>query len=117
MAGRTIIEDDLRVPRQTTIGERVFIGTGVSFLDEESSDKESRCHPETVLEDRCTVGAHAILYPGVCIGCRVGIAAGMVVKKNVSPDVCVSGNPVRFGRSGKLKTSVLFFKTYVAFSS
>ena len=96
VAGRTNIEHDVRVPRQTTIGERVFIGTGVSFLSEASFDRGSRSIRGAILEDGCTVSAHAILYPRVCIGCGASIAAGTVVTRNVPPNVCASGNPMRF---------------------
>jgi acetyltransferase-like isoleucine patch superfamily enzyme len=48
-----------------------------------------------VLEDGCSIGAGAVVLPGVTIGRGAMVGAGAVVTRDVSADTVVYGNPAR----------------------
>ena len=79
------------------LGNDVFIGPNVTF----SNDKFPRSKiypstfPKTVVEDGASVGAGAVLLPGVNVGAGAMIGAGAVVTKSVPPYAIVMGNPAR----------------------
>lgn len=49
---------------------------------------------------RCFIGAGAVILPGVTIGNGAIVAVGSVVRRDVSDDCIVSGNPARIVRRG-----------------
>jgi UDP-2-acetamido-3-amino-2,3-dideoxy-glucuronate N-acetyltransferase len=51
-----------------------------------------------VIKRGATVGAGAVVLPGVTIGERAMVGAGAVVTKDVEPDTVVVGNPARVVR-------------------
>ena len=85
------------IPTGVTIGNRVFLGPGVIF----TNDKEPRSiNPDwklvpTVVEDDASLGAGAVILPGVRIGRGAMVGAGAVVTKDVAPETVVVGNPAR----------------------
>lgn len=79
-----------------SIGDYCFIGPHVSF----TNDK----YPETIgdwmmlstyVEDEVSIGAGAIILPGLTLkrGCRIG--AGAIVTKDVNEGELIVGNPGR----------------------
>ena len=85
------------VPNKTLIGNRVFIGPNVTLTDDKFPVV---CNPHykaqpPVVEDDVSIGAGAVVLPGVRLGqgCRIG--AGAVVTKDVPPYATVRGNPAR----------------------
>lgn len=81
------------IPDGVHIGHRVFLGPRVTF----TNDK----HPpstewnETYVEDEATIGAGAVILPGVRLGRGCVIGAGAVVTKDVPPGETWVGNPAR----------------------
>jgi UDP-2-acetamido-3-amino-2,3-dideoxy-glucuronate N-acetyltransferase len=87
------------------IGDRVFVGHGVTFVN----DKHPRaCNAdgtpkgpgdwdlvETWVEDDASIGSGATIMCGVRIGRGAVIGAGAVVTHDVPPDTTVVGNPAR----------------------
>ena len=87
------------------IGDRVFIGHGVTFVN----DKYPRSTNEdgtpkgngdwsltgTVVEDGASVGSGSTILCGIRIGKNAMVGAGSVVTKNVDDDTTVAGNPAR----------------------
>jgi acetyltransferase-like isoleucine patch superfamily enzyme len=51
-----------------------------------------------VIERGATVGAGAVVLPGVTIGERAMVGARSVVTNDVEPDTVVAGNPARVVR-------------------
>jgi UDP-2-acetamido-3-amino-2,3-dideoxy-glucuronate N-acetyltransferase len=51
-----------------------------------------------VIRRGATLGAGAVVLPGVTIGERAMVGAGAVVTKDVEPDTVVVGNPARVVR-------------------
>lgn len=79
------------------VGDDVFIGPNVSFTNDRFP--RSRRPPEnflqTVIKKGASVGAGAIILPGLTIGEYAMIAAGAVVLKSVPDNAIVVGNPAR----------------------
>lgn len=97
---RVTIKNGVQLWDGLRIGDDVFIGPNVTF----SNDRypRSRQRPErfeqTVVERGASIGAGAVLVPGVRVGEGALIAAGAVVTKDVPPLTLVAGNPARVVR-------------------
>jgi acetyltransferase-like isoleucine patch superfamily enzyme/dTDP-4-dehydrorhamnose 3,5-epimerase-like enzyme len=103
------IEDDVVVGDRVTVkcgvqlwnglrvADDVFIGPNATF----SNDKypRSKQHDRKLLETHigrgASIGAGAVILPGVQIGVRAMVGAGAVVTQDVPTRAIVSGNPAR----------------------
>ena len=88
-----------------TIGDEVFVGHGVMFVN----DKRPRAttyagEPQrkgdwdlmpTVVESHASIGSGAIVLGGVRIGAGALVGAGAVVTRDVEPGATVTGIPAR----------------------
>ena len=85
------------------IGNGVFIGHGVTFINDRhpratrddgalQTDADWQLM-ETVVQDGASIGSGATILCGVCIGERAQVGAGAVVTKDVPADATVVGNP------------------------
>jgi len=85
------------IPTRTWIGDNVFIGPGVTFLnDRHPGRRDPMPTPRSAtIEDDVMVGGGATILPGVRIGRRSFIAAGTVVVHDVPPGSFVVGVPGR----------------------
>lgn len=79
------------------LGDDVFVGPNVSFTNDPFP--RSKQHPEkyTVTEvgPGASIGAGAVILPGVRIGRDAMVGAGAVVTRDVPPNAIVVGNPAR----------------------
>jgi len=80
----------------TIIHDHVFIGPGVVF----TNDKYPPGDPEVTWQgiqvmDRASIGARAVILPGVTIGIGAVVGAGSVVTTDVLNGEVVVGNPAR----------------------
>ncbi len=96
---RCKIEPFAFIPMGVTIQDGVFIGPHACF----TNDKEPRAEGdwellETTVEAGASIGAGAIILPGLTIGAGAMVAAGAVVTKDVPAGALVAGNPARFVR-------------------
>jgi acetyltransferase-like isoleucine patch superfamily enzyme len=85
------------LPNHTHIGRGVFIGPGVLFTDDKyprANNPGYRREPVTV-EDDVSIGAGAVLLPGVTLGQGCQVGAGAVVTRDVESWTRVAGNPAR----------------------
>lgn len=102
---RCVISHCALIPPGMVIGNDVFIGPFVAMCNDawprahkDGFDMEALISGDMVairIEDGASVGAHAIILPGVIIGREAMVAAGAVVKCNV-PDSHV------YHRDGKI---------------
>lgn len=88
-----------------TIGDEVFVGHGVMFVNDkrpratsDSGELQTEADWEmlpTVVEDRASIGTGATILGGIRIGRGATIGAGAVVTKDVGSEETVVGNPAR----------------------
>jgi len=81
-----IVEDD------------VFIGPAAVFTNDPRprSRKHATEYPVTRLKQGCSIGAGAVILPGLTIGLWAMVGAGSVVTRDVPDFALVVGNPARF---------------------
>jgi UDP-2-acetamido-3-amino-2,3-dideoxy-glucuronate N-acetyltransferase len=78
------------------IEDDVFIGPQATFTNDPfPRSKASFYRPITAVRRGASIGAGAIILPGVTIGERAMVGAGAVVTKDVANDAVVVGNPAR----------------------
>jgi UDP-2-acetamido-3-amino-2,3-dideoxy-glucuronate N-acetyltransferase len=82
------------IPQGVTIANNVFIGPSVVF----TNDKYPKAHGEWNLmtikvKEGASIGAGAVILPGLIIGKNALIGAGAVVTKDVPDNAVVVGNP------------------------
>jgi acetyltransferase-like isoleucine patch superfamily enzyme len=79
------------------VGNDVFIGPNASFTNDRFPRSQQK--PEkflaTTIQDGASIGAGAVILPGVTIGSKAMVAAGAVVTRSVPPNAVVVGNPAK----------------------
>lgn len=89
------LESYVYVPTHTRIGNYVFVGPGAVFTNDRYPlrlrDEYEPCGP--IIEDSVTIGARAVVLPGVRIGNGTIVAAGAVVTRDVPDWSLVVGVP------------------------
>lgn len=80
------------------IDDDVFIGPAAVFTNDmlPRSRRRPASYLETRLKQGCSIGAGAVLCPGVTIGRWSMVGAGSVVTRDVAAHALVVGNPARF---------------------
>jgi acetyltransferase-like isoleucine patch superfamily enzyme len=83
------------VPSRTWFGDHVFVGPGVTFLNDRLPGRTDIMETPrgATIEDDVMIGGGATILPGITIGERSFIAAGAVVTKDVPPRSFVVGVP------------------------
>jgi UDP-2-acetamido-3-amino-2,3-dideoxy-glucuronate N-acetyltransferase len=97
IGNRVTVKSGVQLWDGLRVFDDVFIGPNVTFTNDRMP--RSKQHPEkfleTVLEAGASVGAGAVILPGIRIGCNAMVAAGAVVTRSVPPNAIVVGNPAR----------------------
>jgi acetyltransferase-like isoleucine patch superfamily enzyme len=88
-----------------TIGDEVFVGHGVMFLNDKrprATTPEGRFQTgddwellHTVVDRGASIGSGVVILGGVHVGARSLIGAGAVVTRDVAPNTTVAGVPAR----------------------
>lgn len=81
------------VPRETAIGNRVFLGPNATLLNDMYPVRRDGDLVGPTLEDDVSIGANATVLPDVTVGERAFIAAGAVVTEDVPPGTMAVGSP------------------------
>ena len=92
---RVTIKSGVQIWDNTRIGNDVFIGPNVSFCNDKwpRSKEIPDMYLPTIIEDGASIGAGAVILPGVTVGSNAMVGAGAVVTKNVARNSTVIGNP------------------------
>ncbi|MEX8493650.1 acyltransferase [Sphaerotilus sp.] len=94
---RVTVKSGVQLWDGLTVEDDVFIGPNATF----SNDRHPRSghrdfvREATVIERGASIGAGAVLLPGVRIGAGAMVGAGAVVTRDVPAGVTVVGNPAR----------------------
>ena len=86
------------IPDNVRIGNNVFIGPGVIFTNDKypPSGGTWKGYPPTEVKNGASIGAGAIILPGVTIGISARVAAGAIVTKDVKDgDLWISNGESR----------------------
>ena len=91
------ISSGVFLPSYTVIGRDVFVGPGVIMCDDKfpvANNSAYRAEPP-LIEDGASIGAGAVILPGVRIGKHAMVAAGAIVTHDVMAGQLVKGLPAR----------------------
>lgn len=82
------------------VADDVFIGPNATFTNDRlpRSKQYPESFPNTVIERGASIGAAAVILPGLTIGAGAMIGAGAVVTHDVPARALVVGNPARIVR-------------------
>ena len=90
------------IPEGVVIGNNVFIGPHVCFTNDKYPSVEGDWERlSTIIKDNVSIGAAAVICPGIVIESGAVIGAGSVVTKNVQKNTVIMGNPARITRKGE----------------
>ena len=105
----TLVEGGAMIGDRVTLKSGVYVWEGVILEDDVfcgpnatfTNDKRPRSkvylesYPTTRVCKGASIGAGAVILPGVTIGEQAMIGAGAIVTKDVPPDTTVFGNPAK----------------------
>lgn len=104
----TYVEGDVIIGDRVTLKSGVFLWDGLRVEDDVfigpqatfTNDPMPRSRQpftlrQTTIRQGASIGAGAVVLPGVTIGERAMVGAGAVVTRDVPADVVVVGNPAR----------------------
>jgi acetyltransferase-like isoleucine patch superfamily enzyme len=86
------------IPTRTWFGHHVFVGPGVTFLNDRLPGRQDPMPTPRgpTVEDDVVIGGGVTVLPGLTIGERSFLAAGAVVTRDVPPRTLATGIPARF---------------------
>lgn len=97
LGDRVTVKSGVQLWDGLTVEDDVFIGPNATF----SNDRHPRSghrdfvREDTIIERGASIGAGAVILPGVRIGAGAMVGAGAVVTRDVPAGVTVVGNPAR----------------------
>lgn len=83
------------IPDGITIADEVFVGPRVTFTNDKFPPSHGKGWTETHVKRGASIGAGAVILPGITIGEGARIGAGSVVTKDVPDHATVAGNPAK----------------------
>ena len=83
------------IPSTTEIGDMVFIGPGVTFLNDKFPMRRAAPVCGARIEDHVVIGGGSTICPEVTVGRNSFIGAGSLVNKDGPPDSMAYGVPAR----------------------
>ncbi len=95
---RVTIKNGVRVFDSVEIEDDVFVGPNSTFTNDpyprsdRNPEKAQKDYPKTIVRKGASIGAGAVILPGVEIGEKAVIGAGSIVTKDVEPGSIVYGD-------------------------
>lgn len=106
---RVTVKSGVQLWDGVRIEEDVFIGPNTSFTNDRYPRSGNRNFKllYTIVERGASIGAGAVILPGLVIGANSLVAAGSVVTRDVPTGMAVCGNPARvIGRAKHVDQSM-----------
>lgn len=86
------IQSNVFLPHNTVIEDDVFVGPGVNLTDDPRPRAGQPYQPRPpVIRKGASIGAGAVILPGITIGAGAMVGAGAVVTRDVPPGVTAIG--------------------------
>jgi acetyltransferase-like isoleucine patch superfamily enzyme/dTDP-4-dehydrorhamnose 3,5-epimerase-like enzyme len=97
IGNRVTIKNGVQLWDGLRVSDDVFIGPNVSFTNDRfpRSKQYPQKHLVTIINSGASIGAGAVILPGIEIGSKAMVAAGAVVTKSIPPNSIVVGNPAK----------------------
>lgn len=95
LGDRVTLKSGVYVWSGITLEDDVFCGPNATFTNDKipRSKVYPDSFPKTLVKRGASIGAGAVILPGLVIGERAMIGAGAVVTRDVADDAVVVGNP------------------------
>lgn len=92
---RVTVKCGVQIWDGVTLEDDVFVGANVAFTNDRhpKSGNQNFILEKTIVKKGASIGAGAVILPGVTIGEDAIVGAGAVVTKDVPDGVTVVGNP------------------------
>lgn len=94
------------LPDGVMIEDDVFIGPRVTFTNDKYPPSTQQNWLPTIVERGASIGAGAVILPGITIGAGARIGAGSIVTKDVPSGVVVCGNPAKIHNKQKSENTL-----------
>jgi len=97
VGNRVTVKSGVQLWDGVSLEDEVFVGPNVTFTNDRrpSSGRRDFELLRTRVEVGASIGAGAVILPGLTIGRGALIGAGAVVTRDVAPGTAVLGNPAR----------------------
>ena len=89
------IQSGVFIPNGVIICDNAFIGPHVTFTNDKYPPSNGKGWLKTYVHDGASIGAGAIILPGITIGENAIVGAGAVVTKDIPEGEAWLGNPAR----------------------
>jgi UDP-2-acetamido-3-amino-2,3-dideoxy-glucuronate N-acetyltransferase len=104
---RVTVKSGVQIWDGLRIEDDVFIGPNVTFTNDKFP--RSKEYPEhfaqTIIARNASIGAGAVILPGIKVGMGAMVGAGAVVTKSIPPYAIVAGSPARISGYSKVGDS------------
>ena len=97
IGNRVTVKSGVQLWNGLRLGDDVFVGPNVTFTNDKyprSGNRSFQLMP-TIVESGASIGAGAVILPGIHIGMGTVVGAGAVVTHNVPANSLVIGNPAK----------------------
>ena len=90
------IQTGVYIPSQTIIENKVFVGPNAVLTNDPYPIRQDCELAGPTIKQSASIGANAVLNPGITVGERSFVASGAVVTRDVPPDTLAVGIPAEF---------------------
>ena len=95
IGSRTLLHTNAYICPYSTIGDDVFIGPGVVFTNDKYANRMQVKLQGPIIKAGASIGAGAIILPGITVKEGSLIGSGAVVTRDTEPHTVYVGNPAR----------------------
>ena len=90
------IQTGVYIPSNTTIENKVFLGPHAVLTNDPYPIRQNCELTGPTIKQSASIGANAVINPGITVGERSFVASGAVVTRDVPPDTLAVGIPAAF---------------------